>query len=288
MTIAQPRSERTRSARARRHVTGAVTHVFLLFFSALMLAPFVWMILSSFKSDAEILSLPVTWIPRQWHPENYISTLEYAPWGTYFFNTALVTVLTVVGQLVVASMAAYAFARLNFKGRDAMFIVYLSTMMLPYQVTMIPMFKIIRTLGWMDTLTSLIVPGLFSVFGVFMLRQFFLSIPSELEDAAKIDGCNYPRIFWEVVIKNSKPALVTLTLFIFMGTWNDFLRPLLYLNDKELWTLSLGLSKFKGQYTSMWSSMMCGAVITILPILCVFFFAQKYFIEGIVTSGLKG
>lgn len=288
MTVAVSKEARMRSARTRRIAVHTITHLFLLFFSFLMLLPFVWMILSSFKSDAEILTVPVTWIPRAWHPENYLTTMQTAPWGTYFFNTTLVTAATILGQLVVASMAAYAFARLRFRGRDVMFVVYLSTMMLPFQVTMIPMFKIVKTLGWMDSLISLIVPGLFSVFGVFMLRQFFLSIPTELEDAAKIDGCGYPRIFWEVVIKNSKPALVTLTLFIFMGTWNDFLRPLLFLNDKALWTLSLGLSKFKGQYTSLWSCMMCGAVITILPIMCVFFFAQKYFIEGIVTSGLKG
>lgn len=282
------KTSHTHGERYRRFVIHTITHLFLLFFSFTMLLPFVWMILSSFKSDGEILSLPVKWFPTIWHPENYKATLDAAPWVTYFRNTIVVTAATILGQLVIASMAAYAFARLEFKGKDIMFIIYLSTMMLPFQVTMIPTFKIIKTLGWMDNLLSLIVPSCFSVFGVFMLRQFFLSIPTELEDAAKIDGCNYPRIFWEVIIKNSQPALVTLTLFIFMGTWNEFLRPLLYLNDKNLWTLSLGLSKFKGQYTSLWSCMMCGAVITILPIMCVFFFAQKYFIEGIVTSGLKG
>lgn len=279
---------RAKDARVRKAVRLTFTHLFLIFFSLLMLMPFVWMVLSSFKSDAQILSIPIKWLPTEWHFENYIETWKIAPWGTYFTNTILVTVLSIIGQLIVASMGAYAFARLNFRGRNVMFIIYLSTMMLPFQVTMIPMFKIIKTLGWMDSLTALIVPNFFSVFGVFMLRQFFFAIPSELEDAAKIDGCNYLMCYWEIVMKNSKPALVTLTLFIFMGTWNEFLRPLLFLNEKELWTLSLGLSKFKGQYTSMWSSMMCGAVISIMPIMIVFLFAQKYFIEGMVMSGIKG
>lgn len=265
-----------------------LTHLFLMVTSLTMMVPFIWMILSSFKADGEILSIPITWLPKVWRPENYVITFQTAPWGLYFRNTTVITLASVVGQIIVASMAAYAFARLEFKMKNVLFIVYLSTMMLPYQVTMIPTFKIIRSLGWIDNLLSLIIPSVFSAFGVFMLRQFFLSIPSELEDAAKIDGCGHPRIYYEIIMKNSKPALVTLTLFIFMGMWNDFLRPMLYLNKQELWTLSLGLSKFKGQYTSLWSCMMCGAVVTIMPILLVFLFAQNYFIEGIVTSGLKG
>lgn len=266
----------------------ALTHIFLIITSATMIVPFIWMLLSSFKLDSEILSVPIKWLPAEWHFDNYARTFQIAPWGLYFRNTIGITVSVIAGQLLVASWAAYAFARLEFKGKNIVFILYLSTMMLPYQVTMVPTFKIIRTLGWIDNLLSLIVPSMFSCFGVFMLRQFFLSIPTELEDAAKIDGCGYPRIYWEIIMRNSMPVLVTLVLFIFMHSWNDFLRPMLYLNNPRLWTLSLGLAKFKGEYTSLWSSMMCGAVVTILPILVVFLFAQKYFIEGIVTSGLKG
>lgn len=272
----------------KKIVFRTLTHAFLVLTSLTMMIPFIWMILSSFKADGEILSIPITWLPKVWRPENYVITFQTAPWGRYFANTTIITLASVVGQIIVASLAAYAFARLEFKLKNVLFIVYLSTMMLPYQVTMIPTFRIIRTLGWIDNLLSLIIPSVFSAFGVFMLRQFFLSIPTELEDAAKIDGCGHMRIYYEVIMKNSKPALVTLTLFIFMGMWNDFLRPMLYLNKQELWTLSLGLSKFKGQYTSLWSCMMCGAVVTIMPILTVFLFAQSYFIEGIVTSGLKG
>lgn len=288
MTVNTQQAKRNKDVRVRRVIGHTFTHLFLIFFSVMMLLPFAWMVLSSFKTDSQILSVPIKWLPETWHFRNYIDTWNIAPWGTYFRNTVFITLASIAGQLVVASMGAYAFARLTFKGKNLMFIIYLSTMMLPYQVTMIPMFKIIKTLGWMDTLTSQIVPAFFSVFGVFMLRQFFFAIPSELEDAASIDGCGYIMRYWEIIMKNSKPALVTLTLFIFMGKWNDFLGPLLYLNEKELWTLSLGLSKFKGQYTSMWSSMMCGAVISILPIMVVFLFAQKYFIEGMVMSGIKG
>ncbi len=287
MTV-NPTARTAGGASTKRIALRTLTHIFLIATSLTMMVPFAWMVLSSFKSDGEILSIPIHWLPYVWHPENYVITFQTAPWGLYFLNTTVITLATVVGQLLVASMAGYAFARLEFKGKGLLFILYLSTMMLPYQVTMIPTFKIIRQLGWIDNLASLIVPSIFSAFGVFMMRQFFLGIPSELEDAAKIDGCGHVRIFYEVIMKNSKPALVTLTLFIFMGMWNEFLRPMLYLNKKELWTLSLGLSKFKGQYTSLWACMMCGAVVTIMPVLAVFLFAQNYFIEGIVTSGLKG
>lgn len=272
-----------------RHITlMSLTHFFLALVSISMVLPFIWMVLSSFKTDGEMLAVPLKWLPKEWLWQNYVTTFEMAPWGKYFFNTLKITLLSIVLQVFVASTAAYALSRLEFKGKNLVFVIYLSTMMIPYQVTMIPTFSIIRDLGWIDSHLSLIIPGAFSVFAVFMLRQFFLSIPTELEDAAMIDGCGYPRIYYEVIMKNSKPAIMTLVLFCFMGTWNDFLRPMLYLNKTELWTMSLGLSKFKGNYVSMWSNMMCGAVVTTIPVIVVFLFAQKYFIEGIVMSGIKG
>ena len=274
--------------RVRKVVRLSLTHFFLALVSVTMVLPFIWMILSSFKTDGEMLAVPLKWLPTKWLWQNYVTTFEMAPWGLYFFNTLKITVLSIVLQVFVASTAAYALSRLEYKAKNVVFIIYLSTMMIAYQVTMIPTFSIIRDLGWIDSHLSLIIPGAFSVFAVFMLRQFFLSIPSELEDAAMIDGCGYPRIYFEIIMKNSKPAIMTLILFCFMGTWNDFLRPMLYLNKTELWTMSLGLSKFKGNYVSMWSNMMCGAVVTTIPVIVVFLFAQKYFIEGIVMSGIKG
>ena len=272
----------------RRRTVRLLTHAVLMLLSFSMLLPFLWMVLSSFKSDGEMLAIPMKWLPTVWRWNNYAVTFQMAPWAVYFLNTLKITLCCVVLQLFVSSLAAFAFSRLHFRARNVLFIIYLSTMMLPYQVTMIPTFTIISKIGWIDTHLSLIVPYTFNVFGVFLLRQFFLSIPRELEDSAKIDGCGYIRIYYEIILKNSRPALMTLGLFVFMWSWNDFLRPMLYLNKTELWTLSLGLSKFKGNYVSMWSNMMCGAVVTVIPVLLVFLFAQKYFIEGIVMSGIKG
>lgn len=272
----------------KRKLQRLATHVFLMLVSLTMITPFIWMVLSSFKSDGEMMAIPMRWLPTVWRTENYVTTFNMAPWGRYLFNTLVITGSSVLLQLLVASMAAYAFSRLHFKLRNILFLIYLSTMMLPYQVTMIPSFIIIKNLGWIDNHLSLIVPNAFSVFGVFMLRQFFLSIPTELEEAARIDGCGHLRMYWEIIMKNSKPALATLTLFIFMGVWNEFLRPMLYLNKQELWTMSLGLSKFKGNYVSMWSNLMCGAVVTVIPVIIVFLFTQRFFIEGIVASGIKG
>lgn len=272
----------------KRALQRGATHVFLMLVSLTMITPFVWMVLSSFKSDGEMMAIPMRWLPSIWRTENYVTTFSMAPWGRYLINTLVITGSSVLLQLLVASMAAYAFARLQFRLRNILFVIYLSTMMLPYQVTMVPSFIIIKNLGWIDNHLSLIIPNAFSVFGVFMLRQFFLSIPTELEEAARIDGCGHLRLYYEIIMKNSKPALATLTLFIFMGVWNEFLRPMLYLNKQELWTMSLGLSKFRGNYVSMWSNLMCGAVVTVIPVIVVFMFTQRYFIEGIVASGIKG
>lgn len=277
---------RMRRGKGKKLVFRMLTHTVLILCSITMLIPFLWMVSSSLKSMDELFAVPPVWIPAHIAWENYVYMFEQAPWITYFVNTAVITVCTILGQLV-SSMAAYAFARLKFKGRDAIFIIYLGTMMIPFQVVMIPQFQIIKTLGLIDNIWSLIVIGIFNAFGTFLLRQFFLTIPKELEEAAKIDGCSYPRIFWEIIIKNSKPALMTLVIFTFMNTWNDFLRPLIFINDQENWTLSMGLAKFQGTYVTQWNQMMAGALITMLPILVVYIFAQKYFVQGIVMSGIK-
>lgn len=241
---------RMRRGKGKKLVFRMLTHTVLILCSITMLIPFLWMVSSSLKSMDELFAVPPVWIPAHIAWENYVYMFEQAPWITYFVNTAVITVCTILGQLVTCSMAAYAFARLKFKGRDAIFIIYLGTMMIPFQVVMIPQFQIIKTLGLIDNIWSLIVIGIFNAFGTFLLRQFFLTIPKELEEAAKIDGCSYPRIFWEIILKNSKPALMTLVIFTFMNTWNDFLRPLIFINDQENWTLSMGLAKFQGTYVT--------------------------------------
>ncbi|PZE20651.1 carbohydrate ABC transporter permease [Paenibacillus xerothermodurans] len=252
-----------------------------------MIIPFFWMISSSLKSLNEMYAFPPVWIPGRLLWENYIYMFNSAPWGKFLLNTTKITLLVVVGQLLTCSMGAYAFARLKFPGRDALFTVYLATMMIPYQVTMIPTFKIIKSLGWLNTHNALIVPALFSAFGTFLLRQFFLTLPKELEQSAMIDGCSFPQIYRHIMLPNAKPALVTLAIFIFMGTWNDFLGPLIYINKLELKTLTLGLATFQGTYTTQWNYMMAGAVIVTLPVLLVYFLAQRHFVEGVVMSGIK-
>jgi len=270
-----------------RQMSRVILYIFLIVSSFVMLVPFFWMILSSFKTEAEIFLIPPRIFPTRWAYEVYIYMWQSSPWVLYFFNTTFITVLTILGQIITCSLAAYAFAKLEFKGRDILFFIFLGTMMIPFQVVMIPQFVIIRNLGWMNTHSALIVPSIFSAFGTFMLRQFFMSIPRDLEEAAKIDGCSYPKIYYEIIMKNSKPALMTLVIFTFMGTWNEFLRPLIFLQRQDLWTLALGLARFQGTYVTQWNQLMAGALITMFPVLVVFMFAQRYFIEGIVMSGMK-
>lgn len=271
----------------KRRLSKIALHAILIIGSLSMLVPFFWMISSSLKHNNELFSIPPTFISKVVAWENYAYMLQAAPWVRYFLNTLWITFATIVGQLVICSMAAYAFARLKFKGKTAVFYAYIGTMMIPFQVVMIPQFKIVNALGLNNSHNSLIVLGIINVFGTFLLRQFFLSIPKELEESAKIDGCSYPRIFWEIILKNSKPALMTLIIMTFMNTWNDFLRPLIFLNNDKLWTLSMGLDKFQGTYVTQWNQLMAGSLITMLPVLILYIFAQRFFVEGIVMSGMK-
>lgn len=284
---ANGRAAASTAGKTEKTLTYGLLHLLLAAGSITMILPFVWMLSSSLKSANEMYAVPPVWIPETILWQNYAYMFQNAPWGLYFLNTTKITLLVVLGQMIIVSMAAFAFSRIRFPGRDALFYLILGTMMIPYHVTMIPTFKIMKELGWLNTHWSLIVPALFSPFGVFLLRQFFLTIPKELEQAAMIDGCGFPRIFWHVILPNTTPALTTLAIFTFMGTWNDFLGPLIYLNDDHLKTLTLGLATFQGVYTTQWNYMMAGAVIVLLPVLLVYCFAQRYFVEGITMSGLK-
>lgn len=276
-----------KSSLIKKRMTKLLIHLILILGSICMLVPFLWMVSSSLKNQNELFAIPPVWIPEHIAWENYTYMLEAAPWLVYLKNTVGITLFTILGQVITCSMGAYAFARLKFPGRNILFYIYLGTMMIPFQVVMIPQFIIIKMMGLINTHASLIILGIFNAFGTFLLRQFFLTIPKELEEAAKIDGCSYPKVFFEVIIKNSKAAIMTLVILTFMGTWNDFLRPLIFLNDNALWTLSMGLARFQGTYVTQWNQLMAGSLITMLPILVLFIFAQKYFIEGIAMSGLK-
>lgn len=262
-------------------------HIFIYILAFFTAAPFIWMILTSVKDMGEIYVYPPKWFPSVIHFDNYKKVFEAAPFGRYYLNSIMVAVMVTLGQLVTCSMAAYAFARLKFWGRNVLFFIFLGTMMIPYNVTMIPSFMVLYWLGWVDSYQALIVPGLASAFGVFLLRQFFMTIPKELEEAAVIDGASKLTILRKIIVPLSKPALATLAIFTFMGVFNDFIWALIVINSENMRTVQLGLAIFRDRYLTQWDLLMAGSVTAVLPILIVFFFAQKYFIKGITLSGLK-
>jgi len=260
--------------------------------------PFLWMLSTSLKEAGQTMTFPPKWIPEPVVWRNYIKILGFSDpsstgssmpyFGRFFINSLIVSLSVVAGKLVVCSLGAYAFARLTFPGRDLLFLVYLATMMIPFQVTVIPLYVLMKTLGWHNTYLALITPGIFSAFGTFLLRQFFLTIPSSLQDAAIVDGCSHFRIYLHVILPLSKPALATLGVFAFMTTWNAFLWPLIVINDIEMFTLPLGLAAFQGLYVTHWNLMMAAALISTIPILLAFIFAQRFFVRGIALTGIKG
>jgi multiple sugar transport system permease protein len=277
-----------RHRRPRFHWHQILAHVMLVAGAVTMVIPFLWMLSTSLKSDQQAYIFPPIWIPTPIVWGNYGTVWEALPFNRFLINSAIVSILVTLGQLTTCSMGAFAFARLRFPGRDRLFVLYLATMMIPFQVTMIPVFILVKSFRWLDTYQALIIPMIFSAYGTFLLRQFFMTIPTELEDAAKIDGCSYWRIFWNIIMPLSKPALATLGIFVFMWSWNNFLWPLLVVNSLEMKTLPLGLAYFLGQYTIYWNLLMAGTTIALVPVLVAFFLAQRYFVEGITLTGLKG
>ncbi len=282
---------RARLRRPWRHDTlrRAVATALLLIGAAIFLVPFVWMLSSSLKPDYQIFAIPPVLVPNPPRWENYVEALTYVPFARYAANTLLVSAVTIVGHLFSCTLAAYAFARLRAPGRDALFLLVLATMMLPYPVTMVPLYVLFKTLGWVNTFLPLTVPAFFgSPFYIFLLRQFFLTLPHELEDAARIDGASTLQIIRHIIVPLSTPALATVAIFTFQATWNDFLGPLIYLHNRDLYTVTLGLNFFRATYTVRWGYLMAASLATMLPVLVVFFLAQRLFIEGITLTGLKG
>ncbi|WP_100407989.1 carbohydrate ABC transporter permease [Bacillus solitudinis] len=264
-------------------------HLVLVLGSFVMIFPFIWTILSSLKDMSQIFVIPPKWIPDPIVWRNYAASLKAMPFANAYFNSFYITIIIVIATLFTASMAAYAFARIKFKGSNALFILFLATMMIPKQVTMIPLYLVMDWLGWLDTHLTLIVPGaLFNAFAVFLLRQFVMGVPKELEEAAVMDGAGYFRIYWSVILPLIRPALAAIGIFTFMGAWNNFIDPLIYLNSPSNFTVPLLLNQFKGLYTADWSLMMAGTVISIIPVLIVYIIAQKQIIEGIAITGVKG
>lgn len=257
-----------------------------------MVVPFMWMVTTSLKTPGTEFSYPPQIIPTEFNFGQYDRLFNNLPFVKYFLNTAFITLMTVGGQLIICSLAAYGFARLRFMGRDTIFVLYLTTMMIPFQITLIPLYLIITQLGWVNSYQGLIVPGISSTFGIFLLRQSFLTIPRDYQDAARIDGANEWQIFSRVFIPLNVPTLVTLAVLAFMGTWTDLLWPLLIARSEDLRTLELGLAYFNARPNAFaqpnWSLLMAGAVVVMLPVLLVYLFAQRYFVQGIAMSGVKG
>ncbi|GIO96217.1 MULTISPECIES: carbohydrate ABC transporter permease [Paenibacillus] len=263
-------------------------HILLAVGALLMIMPFLWMISTSFKSFADSMSVPPKWLPVEWHPDNYLRVIQTIDFGTYYLNTIIVTVGRTAGQLILCSLAAYAFASLRFPFKNAIFLALLAVLMVPSQVVMIPSFVIMREFNWLDTFYVLIIPGIFSAFGTFLLRQFFMTLPKDLEEAAKIDGCSYFRIYWNIYLPLSKAALVSLAIFTILASWNDLLWPLIMTSSEEMRVLSIGISSFQGQHSTDYPLLMAGALMATLPIIILFIFLQRYFIEGIAMNGIKG
>ncbi|MEK3888213.1 carbohydrate ABC transporter permease [Bacillus sp. FSL K6-3431] len=265
-----------------------IAHICLSLGAITMLFPFVWMVSTSLKELGEVFVFPPTLLGESIQLENYLKISDRFPFMQYFLNSLKVTSIVVISQLLTSSMAGFVFARLKFKGRDLIFGLYLATLMIPLQVTMIPNFVIMRFYGLVDTHAALILPGLVSAFGTFLMRQFFLTIPKSLEEAAKIDGCTPFGVYWRIFVPLTMPAMATLGIFVFMGTWNDFFSPLVYINTQSKMTLPLGLASMQGMYATDWPVLMAGTVISVLPVIIIFLLAQDAFIKGVTLSGIKG
>lgn len=261
----------------------------LILVAIFTLVPLVWMLSTSLKEPTAVFETPIRWLPRPavWH--NYVEAWQSAPFGLYFYNSFKIAVLSVIGRLIVCAMGGYAFARLRFPGSGIAFAMLMAAMMIPHTVTLIPQYYIFKQLGWINTHMPLIAPSVFAnTFGLFLMRQFFMTIPDELEEAARIDGASTLTIFWRIMLPLAQPALGALAIFTFMSSWNDFLGPLIYLNDPNKMTLQVGLAILQGSFDTEWHLLMAASVFVLAPILIVYIFAQRYFEEGIVMTGLKG
>jgi len=275
--------------RLQKHLHSLLIYMLLLAGSLFCLLPFYWLLRSSLMEMSQIFEYPPVWLPSPIRWRNYTEALTILPFDRYFWNTAIIVLLSVAGASLSSAVCAYSFARIRWKGRDFVFGLVLSSMMLPSAVTLIPTFIGWKSVHALNTFVPIIVPEWFGVpFFIFLLRQFYFSIPKELDEAAFVDGANHFRIFWQIVLPLVKPALAVVCLFSFLNSWNDFLKPLIYLNDDKLYTVAIGLAQFKGLYNAQWHLMMAAATVVIMPAIVVFLFGQKYFIEGITLTGLKG
>lgn len=282
------------SARSRRLLlrltSNAATYIILIVLGIAFLMPFLFMVSTAFKPASQLFQLPFTFIPNPPRPQNFTDAMAQIPFWRFTLNTIIITGTTLVGETITSAVVAYGFARLRFVGRDVWFIVVLATMMLPQQVTLIPLFILFKQIGWLDTFLPLIVPAILggAPFYIFLLRQFFLTIPSDLEDAARIDGASSLGILIRIFMPLSKAAVASVVIFSFMFHWNDFFTPLIFLSSTNNKTLALGIALFQGQFQDSWNAMMAVSTLVLLPCVVIFLVAQRYFVEGITMTGMKG
>lgn len=274
----------------RNRWTRWLIYIILVAVAALMLFPFLWLVSSSLKSQVQIFAYPPEWIPNPPIWQNYVDAMTFRPFHIYLRNSIAIAALNVTAVVLTSSLCAYGFARIRFWGRDFWFSIVIATLLLPSIVTLVPQFIIFTRLGWVDTILPLTVPLFFGggAFNIFLLRQFFRTIPEELADAARIDGCSEFGIYWRVMLPLSKPALITVSIFTFLASWNDLIGPLVYLRTPDTFTVAIGLAQFRGALTTRWDLQMAAATMMVLPVVILFFFAQRYFVQGIVMTGLKG
>lgn len=305
LELKSPPSPRARQSRGdrRSHWRKGILFFILLLIGVTMIFPFVWMLATSFKTiDPAVIAkegasssifpsggnLLLSLFPKIWHWENYVEIFRKVPFGLYFWNSLLVSSLVTVGQLVTSSLAAFAFSRMIFRGRDQIFFAYLGTLMVPASVTIIPTFILFSKIGLVDSLPALILPPLFGAYGTFMLRQFFMGIPAELEEAAVMDGCGSLRVFWHVILPLAKPALATLGVFTFIGNWQSLFGPLILIHSDENKTVPLGLLNFVDLNSADWPRLMAASLLSIIPMVVLFLAAQRFFVSGIRSGGVKG
>jgi ABC-type glycerol-3-phosphate transport system permease component len=285
----------SRTSRKAPIMARAFLYILCIFLAAVFSVPTYWALTSSFKTVAQLQQLPPIWFPREWHWENFRRVWELVPFGRFYLNTIYVTVFAGFGQVLTAAIVGYGFARFRFRGREILFLMILGTIMFPTELTIIPTFIMFRNIGWIDTFWPLIVPYWFGggAFFIFLFRQFFRTIPEELLEAARLDGAGYWRVFWQILIPLTKPAFASAAIISFLTHWNDFFNPLIFLSSSSKFTLSLGIAAFNTGGVGLTPEprdhlLMAATVMMTLPVVLIFFFAQRYFIQGIATSGLKG
>lgn len=284
----RPTSPATRRQR-NEWLRGLLTHTLLIPAALIFLLPFLWMLSTSLKPDAQLFAYPPIWLPSPFQWSNYPESVSYVPFFTYLKNTLVISLSSMVGVVISSSLAAYSLSRIQWPGRHILFLITIATLMLPFQVTLIPVFLVFSRLGWVGDFRPLILPQFFGyAYYIFLLRQFFMTIPFELSEAAHIDGASEWRIFWSVILPLAKPALATVAVFQFIRSWTDYLNPLIYLNDQNLYTLQLGLQQYSSQYGREWGLLMAAAVLITLPPIIIFFLTQRTFVQGVTLTGIKG